>query len=154
MTIDSDFVLTKAFKQARSQAIEENNNEITLRIFVMKQESEIEHYTCLECQNQYERDISALIDFRRDCEKEYDVYEKELYHRQSYPSTSAGAAQRNKVISDISSYLDKLKYYMSNNYRVCSDCFAAFLHTSNPLDEPSAIQGHGFKYGSSYPQHS
>lgn len=142
ITIDSDFVLAQAFKQAKRHAIDEHAQEITLRIFVMKLEQEVEVYLCLECQTQHERDFAYLVELRNDVEREYDRYEKELYQRSQYPSSY----RRDPRISDLEHYLDKLKHLLNNNLRICPQCFGNLAKMSEAFEEPSYIPSFGRQY--------
>lgn len=64
VTIDSDFVLNAAVKQAKRHATEEQADRLTLRVFVMKLDATLETFTCLECQTQQQRDHIALLEIR------------------------------------------------------------------------------------------
>lgn len=122
ITIDSDFVLRQAVKQARRQAAADGEPRPTLRLLVTRVDLALETFVCLECQNQCQRDNASALEIRAACEGQFAVSEKE-YNASAH---FVGEMHRAKA-SELEHVLDKLSYYMQNNVRVCEPCFNEFL---------------------------
>merc|ERR1712086_1232631 len=83
ITDDSDFVLNRAIKQAKAEAVEEQMDKVTLRVCVYKVQSN-ETFICLECHNHSQRDQPTRQAIQDACERQQVQIEKEGLQAKHY----------------------------------------------------------------------